>query len=137
MESLDRVLRDFAHWTVSLHSDQSSLGRCIVMLKRREVKDFFDIRPNEKEELFIVMPALKDTLQHAFSPDHFKYAIDVDDTYGLTLDIIPIYVAAKTFAGITFDGKQQVVSDLTMNQIKQALKIPFAKHDIRTSGFQL
>lgn len=148
METLDRVLRDFMHWTVYLHPNQCYLGRCIVVLKRAHVSDLFDIRPNEKEELFVITKVLRDILKTTFQPDLFNYAVQGNIDPQLHLHVIPRYKEPRTCAGMTFTdhnwGKNYspydhsfTVSDLVLNQIKMMIKVPFSKQDIKTTGFNL
>jgi diadenosine tetraphosphate (Ap4A) HIT family hydrolase len=71
------VISDFEFWQLSLHENQSYLGRSIVALKRgsdEDVDPFDDTLEAERAELTVIMSGLKLVLSELYAPTRLNYA---------------------------------------------------------------
>ncbi len=98
------LIKDYAYWSLYVHSNQGYLGRCIVWCKREDALDMTDATPQEREELFVVLNDLRKAIQ-IFQPDWLNYAFLGNEARHLHGHFIPRYATPKTFMGIVFEDK--------------------------------
>jgi diadenosine tetraphosphate (Ap4A) HIT family hydrolase len=91
---------------VSIHENQSYLGRCIVWCKRENALDLADATNEEQQELFVILKELREALNEIFHPDWFNYAFLGNETRHLHGHLIPRYASEKTFEGVIFKDDQ-------------------------------
>lgn len=97
----DMLIKRGKYWTVLVNSNQCYLGMCMVKLNRHLV-DLFDIKKEEREELFEVMKQLRNALKQLFKPDLFNYSSLGNEVRHLHIHFIPRYEEKRTFQGIEF-----------------------------------
>ncbi|MDP2665092.1 MAG: HIT domain-containing protein [bacterium] len=100
------LIKDFAHWSVSVHQNQSYLGRCIVWCKREDALDLADATREEREELFAILGQLREATKRAFQADWFNYAFLGNETRHLHGHFIPRYSSPREFEGVTFTDER-------------------------------
>lgn len=98
-------IREYEYWRIELHGSQYYLGRCIVILKRH-VLDLFEINQDEREELFRIIPLLKDSIKKSFGSDMLNYSSLGNEVQHLHLHVIPRYKKTVKFAGREFKDEQ-------------------------------
>ncbi len=121
------AIKEYKHWVVYLHPDQSYLGRVYVWAKRENALDFFEMTLQENEELFFIVSQLKTALRTAFSPDHYNYAALANEARHMHLHIIPRYKKTRTFNRVIFRdtrwGKNYVPHEATSLEENIIMKI--------------
>ena len=100
------LVKDYKYWHVSVHPNQSYLGRCAVWCKRENALDLADATVEEREELFIILHELKEAAQKAFQPDWFNYAFLGNETRHLHGHFIPRYSSPRQFEGRNFTDEK-------------------------------
>ena len=98
-------IKEYTYWKIELHGNQCYLGRCIVMLKRH-IEDLFEISPDERDELFQIVPLLKESLNKSFNPDMLNYTSLGNEVQHLHLHVIPRYKTTRQFADADFNDKR-------------------------------
>lgn len=98
-------IKDYSHWSVFIHGNQSYLGRCVVWCNRADALDLTDATLEEQRELFIVLKELGGAIRKAFRPDWLNYAFLGNETRHLHGHFIPRYAQSFEFEGVTFEDK--------------------------------
>lgn len=96
------VVKDYTHWTVLVHENQSYLGRLVVWCKRADVLDLADATPEERDELFLILSIIRNAATEIFKPDWFNYAFLGNETRHLHGHFIPRYASERTFDDFVF-----------------------------------
>lgn len=99
------LIKEYRHWLINIHQNQSYLGRCVVWCKREDAVDMAHATREEQEELFDVLRELKNACSAAFQPDWFNYAFLGNDARHLHGHFIPRYATPKELFGMTFEDK--------------------------------
>ena len=97
-----RLIKDYPHWSVTVHENQGYLGRCIVWCKREDALDLADATQEEQKELVIVLGELREATKRAFQADWFNYAFLGNGTRHLHAHFVPRYASSRSFEGATF-----------------------------------
>ncbi len=100
------IIKDYTHWTVSVHQNQGYLGRCVVWCKREDALDLADATEEERRELFFVLKDLREATKKAFQSDWFNYAFLGNATRHLHGHFIPRYASSREFEGMTFTDEK-------------------------------
>lgn len=100
------LIKDYPHWSISVHQNQGYLGRCIVWCKRGDALDLADATEDEQKELISVLGELRKATKRAFQADWFNYAFLGNGTRHLHGHFIPRYSAAREFEGMTFTDER-------------------------------
>ena len=100
------LVKEYKYWTVSVHQNQSYLGRCVVWCKREDATDLADAIKEEQEELFIVLKDLREATKRAFKTDWFNYAFLGNEMRHLHGHFIPRYSSPRVFKGVIFDDER-------------------------------
>lgn len=96
------LVKEYKHWAIYVHGNQSYLGRCVVWCKRGNALDLTDATPTEQAELFFVLCDLRKAAEKIFQPDWFNYSFLGNETRHLHAHFIPRYAVTKTFMEINF-----------------------------------
>lgn len=99
-------IKDYTHWSISLNSNQSYLGRCVVWCNREDALDLTDATEDEQRELFIVLKELEKALEKTFKSDLLNFAFLGNATHHLHGHVVPRYAAEREFKGITFKDER-------------------------------
>jgi diadenosine tetraphosphate (Ap4A) HIT family hydrolase len=105
-----RFLFEGRNWSVYLYRNQGYLGRCVVYLTTRALKDPLELTDDEREELWTeVLPKLTRALTAAFQPDRFTYAHLANRLHHVHWHVVPRYDVhgAREFAGHTFTDRRR------------------------------
>ena len=132
------LIKRYNYWTIALHSSQFYLGRCIIKLNRH-ITDLFETEKEEQEELFEIVPRLKNALNEIFKPDLFNYAALGNIIPHLHFHVIPRYEQKRTFEGIEFiDGRWGEnyvpynrdfnIPDAVFSKIRETIKERISNH---------
>lgn len=131
------LIKDFTHWSVYLHQDQTNLGRSYLWSHRQEYIDFLDMADEERDEFFQVAQLLRRSLTDLFKPDLFNYASLANVTRHLHIHCIPRYARPRIFQDITFtdlrwghgyrSNPKFFVSDEALLGIRDAMRAAFNK----------
>ena len=105
-EFIKYKIKDYKYWSVYIHQNQGYLGRCAIWCNRENALDLADATPEEKNELFLVLKDLRETLKKVFQPDWFNYAFLGNETQHLHGYLIPRYLSKREFGGITFKDER-------------------------------
>ena len=97
-----RLVKDYPHWSVTVHENQGYLGRCVVWCKREDALDLADVTEEEQRELIKILGELREATKRAFQADWFNYAFLGNGTRHLHGHFVPRYVSPRTFGGVTF-----------------------------------
>ena len=96
------LIKEYNHWRVYLHENQTYLGRTYIWAKRENALDFFDMNKDEQNEYFKIGRELKKALQNLFNPDLYNYATLANVSPHLHTHIIPRYASPRKFNDIEF-----------------------------------
>ena len=88
-------------WSAHLNRDQSLLGRCYLVLQRPET-DALAVSDAELAELWAFARHIRGALSALFAPDHFNYALLMNQDAQVHFHIIPRYKERRQFSGGTF-----------------------------------
>lgn len=99
------LIKEYKHWAIYVHHNQSYLGRCVVWCKREDALDLANATPEERDELFLVLRDLKEAAEKIFQPDWLNYSFLGNETRHLHGHFIPRYAKPKTFMNIKFEDK--------------------------------
>lgn len=117
------------YWTIRLHTNQTYLASCVIVLNRH-LEDLFDIRSEEKEELFHLTKMLREVIRAQFKPNLFNYVSLGNVIKHLHLQIIPRYDQSREFDNLIFHdknwGKNYTLTP-EGNLIPQATKVKIAQ----------
>ena len=96
------LIKDFEHWRLYLHPNQSYLGRVYFWAKKEELEDFADMGIWEMDELHDMGLRTRRTLSELFQPSLFNWAALGNETRHLHMHLVPRYEKPKVFKRITF-----------------------------------
>jgi diadenosine tetraphosphate (Ap4A) HIT family hydrolase len=99
------LIKEYKYWNIYIHENQGYLGRCVVWCKREDVLDLGDAKPEEQQELFLLLYELKEASKKVFQPDWFNYAFLGNETRHLHGHFIPRYSGQKKFMNTSFEDK--------------------------------
>ena len=99
------LVKEYQYWSVYVHENQGYVGRCVVWCKRENALDLTDATKEEREELFVILKTLQETLRACFHADWFNYAFLGNGTKHLHGHVIPRYAKPVEFMGLTFEDK--------------------------------
>ena len=71
-----------------------SLGHCLIIAKRH-VMSFFDLREDEVSDLYLLLKELKKTLDDQFSPHGYNIGINEGRAAGRTVDHIIFHIIPR------------------------------------------
>ncbi len=97
------LIKEYKHWALYVHDNQSYLGRCIVWCKREDALDLADATPEEQAELFLVLRNVREASKKIFQPDWFNYSFLGNEMRHLHCHFVPRYANPKTFMDIVFE----------------------------------
>ncbi|OIO49691.1 MAG: hypothetical protein AUJ36_01790 [Parcubacteria group bacterium CG1_02_41_26] len=114
-------IKDYQHWTVYVHENQSYLGRCVIACKRAKADDLANASQEELLEFLRIINELKNALQKAFQTDWFNYSFLGNADQHLHCHFIPRYQTERVFEGIVFKdelwGHNEMVAKLFRSEI--------------------
>ena len=97
------IVKDYRYWTVYVHEDQGFIGRCVIWCKREDAEDLAFATPEEQEELFEILRAVRGALEKAFGATWFNYSFLGNIDRHLHGHLFPRYQVPVTFEGIVFE----------------------------------
>jgi diadenosine tetraphosphate (Ap4A) HIT family hydrolase len=100
------LIKDFNHWALYLHENQSYLGRCYLWCKRADALSLTDASQEEWDELRGLLYYTEMALDTMFKPDMLNFAFLGNVTRRLHGHIIPRYARSVEFGGLTFEDKR-------------------------------
>ena len=95
-------IKEYQHWTVYVHENQSYLGRCVIACQRAEADDLANATQEELLEFLRVIGELKNALRKAFQTDWFNYSFLGNEWRHLHCHLVPRYQAERAFEGVIF-----------------------------------
>ncbi|MDP4038600.1 MAG: hypothetical protein Q8P54_01360 [bacterium] len=99
------LIKEYKHWAIYVHNNQSYLGRCIVWCKRQDALDLANATLKEQKELFLVLHNLRECEKRVFHPDWFNYSFLGNETRHLHGHFIPRYAKPITFMNVAFSDR--------------------------------
>ncbi len=99
-------IRNYQHWILQIHTDQSYLGRCVIWCRRENVNDLADASLEEQIELFVILKDIRSALIKAFEAEWFNYTFLGNETRHLHCHVIPRYSSPRQFEGLIFTDEQ-------------------------------
>lgn len=100
------TIKDYSHWSVQIHLDQSYLGRCVIWCRRADAGDLADTTPDEQSELFEILKDVRTALSTVFQAEWFNYSFLGNETRHLHGHLLPRYSSPREFAGVTFTDER-------------------------------
>jgi len=103
-EYVSQIIKEYTHWTLSIHDNQHYLGRCYIWRVREGgMQRLSGITTEELLELHVVLKELEAALKELWQPDHMNYAwlgnfFQLHDGHG-HMHVIPRYKTPRTFDG--------------------------------------
>jgi diadenosine tetraphosphate (Ap4A) HIT family hydrolase len=96
------LVKQYEHWSVYVHENQSYLGRCVVWCHRAGAKQLTDATEEERGELFSILKEPQDASVAVFGGEWFNFAFLGNETPHLHCHFIPRYSTEKEFEGVIF-----------------------------------
>jgi diadenosine tetraphosphate (Ap4A) HIT family hydrolase len=102
-----QIIREYEHWTLSIHEDQRYLGRCYAWLVREgEMQRFSQLSADELRELHAICKQLEAAWELLWKPDHVNYCmlgnyVHLHAGHG-HMHLIPRYKEPREFNGRTY-----------------------------------
>ncbi len=96
------IVKDYQYWIWLVHTNQGYLGRSVLWCKREDALDLTDATKEEQEELFQILPEMKNALEKTFQADWMNYAFLGNETRHLHGHIVPRYSSERVFEGVKF-----------------------------------
>lgn len=107
MSDFDKYkIKQYKHWGVYIHTNQTYLGRLVIWCDRKDALDLTDVTKEEYIELLKIIKEFKKVLVKAFSPDWFNYSLLGNATRHLHAHFIPRYSREVEFTNITFKDER-------------------------------
>jgi diadenosine tetraphosphate (Ap4A) HIT family hydrolase len=100
------LIKEYKHWAVQAHPDQSLLGRCVLWCKRADAISLEEASSEEQIELFQILKDIKSALNETFQPDLINYTFLGNVTNHLHGHLIPRYKTEREFMNQTFIDKK-------------------------------
>lgn len=100
------LVRQYKHWGVYVHENQSYLGRCVVWCDRADARQLTDATEAERDELFSILKELQNASAAAFGGEWFNFAFLGNETPHLHCHFIPRYSTEKVFEGVLFKDER-------------------------------
>lgn len=135
MDFEELKIKEYAHWILYLHPNQSYLGRTYLVAKRNGDFDLTDMTGDETKEFITIIKKVKAAVGELFSADRVNFAQYGNDWHHLHVHIIPRYVnpPEREFDGIKFVDirptgnyapydKDFKLPEQTLNKIIKSLK---------------
>ena len=123
------LIKEYKHWSIYIHENQSYLGRCVVWCKRDEALDLADATTEEQEELFLVLRDLREAAEKIFEPDKFNYSFLGNETHHLHCHFVPRYARPKIFMDVVFEDKLYGHNYKTDNSFQTSPELLIAVRD--------
>lgn len=95
-------IKDYKHWSLFLNEYQCYLGRVVLVAKRKDAVDFFEMTIAEREEFFLIGEKINRALKILFQPDLMNYASLGNSFRHLHIHFIPRYSTKRVFHNIEF-----------------------------------
>lgn len=96
------LIKDYLHWSVFIHQNQSYLGRYVIWCKRNAATELAGANSEEQEELFLILKELQQACNILFKPDWYNYTFLGNETPHLHGHFIPRYKREVNYAGQVF-----------------------------------
>lgn len=96
------MIKQYRHWSVYLHENQSYLGRCVIWCHAKDAQELTDATLAEQQELFVILRNLKEAIKTTFHPDWFNYTFLGNEIQHLHCHVIPRYAQPRMFMSIEF-----------------------------------
>lgn len=96
------ILKEYRHWRLYLHENQSALGRTYLWAKREDADDLLRATDEELLEFKQACLEVEQALKKTFSPDRLNFEFLANEAHHLHGHIIPRYVSERQFGGLEF-----------------------------------
>ena len=95
------ALKEYAHWILSVHYRQCTLGSYVILSKREGVERITQLTSDELLELQNVMKEIESALEQidCFKPDRFNYEQLGNELHHLHFHGFPRYKESRMFDG--------------------------------------
>ena len=94
-------IKKFEHWTLTLNTNQSYLGRTICYLNTYK-ESLVELTRDEYLELLEIIREYQNALTQLWQPDWWNYSQLGNATPHLHIHFIPRYKGERTFDGVAF-----------------------------------
>jgi diadenosine tetraphosphate (Ap4A) HIT family hydrolase len=91
------LLKDYTHWSLSLHSTQSYLGRAVVWAHRPDALELADATDEELAELRDILARYREVVRKLFQADWMNFAFLGNLDRHMHGHIIPRYSGPRVF----------------------------------------
>ena len=97
------LIKEFKHWRLYLHQNQSAIGRTYLWAIREDAQSFPRKSLDESAELDVAILQVENAINSLWQPDLYNYEFLGNETVHLHGHIVPRYSSRRQFAGIEFD----------------------------------
>jgi diadenosine tetraphosphate (Ap4A) HIT family hydrolase len=141
-EYVPQIIKEYTHWTLSIHENQYYLGRCYIWrVSEGGMQRLSEITPEELLELQEVLKEFEVALKKLWQPDHMNYAwlgnlFHQHGGHG-HMHVIPRYKASRTFEGRVYTDERwgknysptpsHDLDEATLFRIRDAIKEAIAQ----------
>lgn len=98
-------IKQFNYWTLLLHTNQSFLGRTILVLQSHKT-DLAELEQNESQEMIEVIRLLRNIYKIELNAAKINYAVLGNELEHLHLHIIPRYASTVAFNNQLFEDQR-------------------------------
>lgn len=122
------IVKKYKYWTVSVHTAQDYLGKCVIWCDRKDAINLTDATDEELVEFGKIIKELKSAIEKSFQSDWMNYSFLGNQTRHLHCHMIPRYKDEREFNGHKFRDTRRGhnwlfdESVITSKELLQAIK---------------
>lgn len=97
------LIKEYQHWRLYLHENQSALGRTYLWAIREDASDLPSATDEELLEFKQAVVEVEEALSKAFQPDRLNFEFLSNEAHHLHGHIIPRYESKRQFGNLEFE----------------------------------
>ncbi|PIN80668.1 hypothetical protein COV16_00465 [Candidatus Woesearchaeota archaeon CG10_big_fil_rev_8_21_14_0_10_34_8] len=129
----NNLIKEYNHWKLLIRNRNSTLGNCVVIIKRH-IENYSDITEEEMKEFTQVVKDTENSLKEAFKYDKINWMMLMMNDKHVHYHVLPRYANKKYFAGLEwednawpsmakiFTERKDELDQEILNQIKEEIK---------------
>lgn len=94
----NNLIKEYKYWSLLVRNRNSTLGNCIVLLKRHAAA-FSDVTKEEMQELAIVTKETEHAIKKAWNYDKINWMLLMMQDQHVHFHVLPRYAGKRVFAG--------------------------------------
>jgi len=129
----NNLIKEYTHWKLLVRNRNSTLGNCVVVIKRH-LESFSEATPEEMAEFAQVVKDIEGALKKLFNYDKMNWLMLMMKDKHVHFHVLPRYSEVKEFYGLQwedhawpsmtkiFSEKKEPLTQEMLNKIKEEIK---------------